>query len=276
MAKKYLIVNADDYNTDRARNRGILRAAQDGIVTSVTVIANFVWDDAVLSNLKTVFDSRAGIHLNLTKGVPITKQAETLVNSNGQFFKKQKAWWKALSHSYNLREVEDEFAAQINRLQKAGISPDHIDGNNHIHIFPDIAMVVARLANDFGISKIRLPYESFTNMLYYFRTDMVKKQLTGNISKKARLVFKEYGLRFPDYFAGIQFPRVSSVESLKSFIKSLPEGITELMCHPGYAIPTSSGFSTLERERELFALTHSSVLQDIRNCDVNLISYNDM
>ncbi|MBW2652504.1 MAG: ChbG/HpnK family deacetylase [Deltaproteobacteria bacterium] len=249
---KHLIVNADDYNTDRERNRGILQAAQDGIVTSVTVITNLVWDDAVLSDLKTVFDLRVGIHLNLTKGIPITKDTESLVNKNGRFFEKREAWWEA------------------------GITPDHIDGNNHIHIFPEIIMVVARLANDFGISKIRVPYESFWNASYYFRSAMVKKQLIGNISKKARLVFKEHGLRFPDCFAGIQFPRVSSVESLKLFIKNLPEGITELMCHPGYAIPSGSGFSTVAREQELFALTNLSVLQDVRDRNVNLISYSDI
>jgi len=276
MAMKYLIVNADDYNTDRERNRGILQAAQDGIVTSVTVITNLVWDDAVLSDLKTVFDSRVGIHLNLTKGIPITKDTESLVNKNGRFFEKREAWWKAFFHNYNLKEIENEFAAQINRLQETGITPDHIDGNNHIHIFPEIAMVVARLANDFGISKIRVPYESFRNTSYYFRSAMVKKQLIGNISQKAFLVFKEHGLRFPDYFAGIQFPRVSSVESLKLFIKNLPEGITELMCHPGYVIPSGSGFSTVTREQELSALTNLSVLQDVRDCDVNLISYKDI
>jgi len=276
MSMKYLIVNADDYNTDRERNRGILQAAQDGIVTSVTVIANLVWDDAVLSDLKTVFDSRVGIHLNLTKGIPITKYTESLVNKNGRFFEKREAWWKAFFRNYNLKEIENEFAAQINRLQEAGITPDHIDGNNHIHIFPDIAMVVARLANDFGISKIRVPYESFRNTSYYFRSGMVKKQLIGNISKKTRLVFKEHGLRFPECFAGIQFPRVASVESLKLFIKNLPEGITELMCHPGYAILSGSGFSTVAREQELFALTNLSVLQDVRDRNVNLISYSDI
>ena len=273
---KYLIVNADDYNTDRERNRGILQAAKDGIVNSVSVITNLVWDDTMLSDLKTVFDSRVGIHLNLTKGIPITKNTESLVNKNGRFFEKREAWWKALFHNYHSKEIENEFAAQINRLQEAGITPDHIDGNNHIHIFPDIAMVVARLANDFGISKIRVPYELFRNASYYFRSGVVKKQLIGNISKKARLVFKKHGLCFPDCFAGIQFPRVSSVESLRLFIKSLPEGITELMCHPGYAIPSSSGFSTVTREQELSALTNLSVLQDVRDCDVNLISYRDI
>lgn len=276
MIKKCLIVNADDYNTDKERNRGILQAARDGIVTSVTVITNLVWDYATLSDLKKVFGARVGIHLNLTKGTPLTKQAASLVKSNGRFFKRREAWWRALFHHYNLREIEDEFAAQINRLQEAGITPDHIDGNNHIHIFPEVAVLVARLANDFGISKIRLPYESFLNLLYYFRTGMVKKQLVGNISKRARLVFEKHGLCFPDYFAGIQFPRVSSVESLKLFIKNLPAGTTELMCHPGYCDPSGSGFSTVAREQELFSLTHSSVLREIKGYGVSLISYEQL
>ncbi len=274
MPEKYLIVNADDYNTDRERNRGILQAARDGIVTSATVIANLPWEDNAIPDLQEVLGNRIGIHLNLTKGSPLASCTDSLVNENGQFFEKKKAWRRAMLKGYNLKEIESEFAAQITRLKDAGIMPGHIDGNNHIHVFPGIADVVARLANDFGIDKVRLPLELF-NTGDYFKAGTLKKCFIGTLSKGAKPIFKRFNLRFPDYFAGLQFPNVTDVESLGSFIKTLPHGITELMCHPGFR-NESNNFSTIQREKELLSLTNFSILEKVRYSDIKLISYNDI
>ena len=50
--EKQLIVNADDYGTNEARNRGILEAAREGIVTTTTIIANAITSDDSLHNLQ--------------------------------------------------------------------------------------------------------------------------------------------------------------------------------------------------------------------------------
>lgn len=273
MVNKYLIVNADDYNTDKERNRGIMQAAMEGIVTSVSVIANLPFESEEVLNLQNVFGANIGIHLNLTKGRPLTAEAKTLIGNNGHFFEKRKAWQQALFRRYDLKEVEGEFAAQINHLKAAGVTPDHIDGNNHIHVFPGIAEVVGQLANDFGISKIRLSLEAFNSWNNYCSPGAIRKSFIGTLSKRARMVFNNYGLRFPDHFAGIQFPRVSDVSSLRAFIRNFPEGTTELMCHPGYRNERENRYSTGEREQELLALTDSGVLKDIRCFNITLISF---
>ena len=141
MVTRNLIVNADDFNSDEERNRGILEAGEKGIATSVSVIANLPFNAESVAKLKTVFGPRIGIHLNLTKGAPIARRTTSLVDESNLFFKKKNAWRRALLHQYNLKEVEEEFAAQISRLQELGITPDHLDGNNHLHIFPQIAEV---------------------------------------------------------------------------------------------------------------------------------------
>jgi len=234
MAARKLIVNADDFNSDEERNRGILEAGEKGIVTSVSVIANLPFNAESVAKLKTVFGPRIGVHLNLTKGAPITRQTTSLVDESGHFFKKKNAWSRALLHQYNLKEVEEEFAAQISRLKESGITPDHLDGNNHLHIFPSIAEIVARLARDFGIRKIRLPLEKFQNPWHYFQPKAFKKYFFGFLAKRASFMFKSFDLLFPEHFAGIQFPQVGEIESLRKFFRKLPPGITELMCHPGY------------------------------------------
>jgi predicted glycoside hydrolase/deacetylase ChbG (UPF0249 family) len=276
MTARNLIVNADDFNSDEERNRGILEAGEKGIVTSVSVIANLPFHAESASKLKAVFGSRIGVHLNLTKGAPITRRATSLVDETNQFFKKKNAWRRVLLHQYDLKEVEEEFAAQISRLQELGITPDHLDGNNHLHIFPQIAEIVARLARDFDIKKIRLPLENFQNPGHYFQPKAFKKYFFGLLAKRASFMFKSFGLLFPEHFAGIQFPRVAESESLRNFFRKLPPGTTELMCHPGYRNVSLSLSSRSQHKEELAALTNTEVLAALKHEQITLISFHDL
>jgi chitin disaccharide deacetylase len=276
MTARNLIVNADDFNSDEERNRGILEAAEKGIVTSVSVIANLPFNAESVSKLKTVFGPRIGIHLNLTKGAPIARRITSLVDESGQFFKKKNAWRRALLHQYDLKEVEGEFAAQISRLRELGITPDHLDGNNHLHIFPHIAEVVARLARDFNIKKIRLPLENFQNPGHYFQPKAFKKYFFGLLAKRASFMFKSFNLLFPEHFAGIQFPQVAEIESLRKFFRALPPGTTELMCHPGYRNVSMPLSPQSKHEEELASLTTPEVLAALEQEQITLISFHDM
>jgi len=273
---KYLIVNADDYNTDSERNRGILQAARSGMVTSVTVIANLRGDDDALAELKRVMGARIGIHLNLTSGRPLVPKLKTLTDEAGFFYTKQTAWRKALLGTFDIKEVEKEFAAQIERLTASGIAPDHLDGNNHVHVFPGIARVAGSLAQRYGISRIRLPLEPFSRLLQWTQPKALKKYFIGLLSRRTRPQFVRCGLRFTDHFAGIQFPTVARVASLNAFLMNLPEGTTELMCHPGYQNQAENPFSTSEREQELAALTSADVLREVRRQNIHLISYSEL
>jgi chitin disaccharide deacetylase len=273
---KYLIVNADDYNTDSERNRGILQAVQDGMVTSVTVIANLHGEDGELAALQRVMGARIGIHLNLTRGRPLIPGLKTLTDQAGLFYEKRTAWRKALLSTLDMKEVEEEFTAQIERLRASGIAPDHIDGNNHIHVFPGIAQVTASLAKRYGISRIRLPLETFSGWQQLLHPGAVKKIFIGILSRWARPLFKGCGLRFAGHFAGIQFPAVTQAASLKAFLACVPEGTTELMCHPGYRNSAGNLFSSSEREQELAALTCADVLAEVRRRDIKLISYSEL
>jgi hypothetical protein len=100
--------------------------------------------------------------------------------------------------------------------------------------------------------------------------------LIGCLSRLARPIFALHGLRFTDHFAGIQFPQVAQLASLRSFLASLTEGTTELMCHPGFPNPSANPFSSREREEEMQSLTHPAVLEDIRRLGIRLVSYGEL
>jgi len=275
MASKQLIINADDYNTDPERNRGILEAAEKGIISSTTVLSNLPLDPETIGNLKNIFKNRIGIHLNITKGAPLSANSKTLIDQNGQFFDKQTAWKKALSRLYDPAELLKEFSAQIEMLLDNGIVPDHIDSNNHLHIFPVFADITAQLANKFKIKSIRVPRETFTFSDLNISKTFIKKYFIYSLSLIAKKFFQKSGLIFPEHFNGIAFPSLLSKESMIKFINQLPNGTTELMCHPGYESELNP-FSNSDRKKEMLSLTDKDIITEINKNNIKLVSFNDL
>jgi chitin disaccharide deacetylase len=274
--ERILIVNADDFGIDRKRNLGIVESARSGVVTSTSLLPTHGLEKEDCSCLLRVFGGRIGIHLNLTEGTPLSTGLRTLVDSSGQFLGKQKAWTKALMRWFDPDEVEQELTSQIKQLQSWGIIPDHIDSHNHIHIFPGISEVVARLARRFDLWKIRLPRESFFCWRQYFERGTLKKGLMDSLASRAAVLFRKSGIVAPDYFAGVQFPTLTDISSVQAFIRTLPPGTTELMCHPGNSGSCANPFSNGDREREFLSLTHPSVLEEIKRSKIRISSFKEL
>ncbi len=268
-----LIVNADDFASDPARSRGILEGRRRGIVTSTSALANLPWPAGSAGELLDLFGPAVGVHLNLTEGRPLTGPGRTLTGGDGRFHPKRRAWRRALAGLYDPAEVEGEFAAQIEGLLGKGIAPSHLDGNNHLHIFPGFPAVVARLARRYGIGRVRLPLEAGWGLRHAWRA---KPLFLGALARRARRVFAEAGLISPSFFAGIRHPRPGSAKDLRDFLRRLPEGVTELMVHPGYIQDGAGGFSTAQREAELRALTDPSLPQILSAGGIELISFADL
>jgi chitin disaccharide deacetylase len=273
---KTLIVNADDFGADAERNRGILEAKKKGIVTSTTVLVRPDLGRDSVRELTETFGSCIGVHLNLTEGTPLVKGLRTLVNPSGLFFGKHRAWRKAMTRGYDFGEVEEELTEQVLHFKALGMIPDHVDGHNHIHVFPGIPEVVARILRRFHLLKVRLPLEPLGRPGQWLEKGVFKKSWIGSLSRRAVKIFEEEEIRFPASFAGIQFPRVSNRSSLLRFLQDLPDGITELMCHPGYRAPRGNPFSNQDRESELFSLASPDVLESISRQAIKLASYGDL
>ncbi len=79
--------------------------------------------------------------------------------------------------------------------------------------------------------------------------------------------------RFQNYFG-----ESDGVRKLVELIKALPEGVTEICCHPGYCDVQLRQVSTLNeiRERELAALTAAEVRQAISEARVKLVNYREV
>lgn len=159
MVLSTLIVNADDFGMSSIVNRAILTSMEEGLVTSTSMMANMPgFDHAVgLARVHAKLAGRIGVHLNLTQGRPLSKailDCPQFCDASGEFVYQRTPLFFL---SKRVREaVYLEFKAQVERLRDAGIEPIHIDSHHHIHNEWALAPLACRLANEYGIRRIRL------------------------------------------------------------------------------------------------------------------------
>jgi predicted glycoside hydrolase/deacetylase ChbG (UPF0249 family) len=82
-------------------------------------------------------------------------------------------------------------------------------------------------------------------------------------------------VRTPDHFLDGFFAEGATVDNLRRLIEELPEGTSELMCHPGHAdeeLLSGSSYAR-EREREITALCDPSIRPLLEDRGVLLIPF---
>ena len=259
-----LIVNADDFGFTRDVNAGIIAAHRDGILTATTLMANGdAFDDAIaLAHANPSLD--VGCHLVFVQGRSVADPARALPGS-----------LKDLLFALARRDfpLYEEASAQVRRLICAGIQPSHIDTHKHTHLLPPVLRVVSRVAREFGIPWVRKPFD--------FTVDLRSSVATGAISVGVRVLhpwFKKTleGLRSTDRFTGFQMTGGLDQPWLEQALRELPEGLTELMCHPGQCGPELLHAPTrLKQSRaiELAALTSDSTRRAIEDQGIELTNY---
>ncbi|MBK5255067.1 MAG: ChbG/HpnK family deacetylase [Vicinamibacteria bacterium] len=248
---KRLIVNADDLGRTHGINTGVFAAHRRGIVTSATAMVNHegVQEAARLS----LENPRLGIglHVALTGARTALPAASvpSLVDVSGLQPKKP----DGLSGA-NPREITAEVAAQFERFVSVfGRRPTHLDSHHHSHRRPDVFEAVCALARLEG-----LPVRNAGGaMADHLRTR---------------------ALRTTDWFEEGFFDQGVSVLNLVSLIEALPEGSTEMMCHPAHEdeeLLASSSYAAV-RVLELQALCDPAVRTAIERAGVELITFSEL
>src|SRR2546430_4998259 len=163
---RQLVVNADDLGLTVGVNDGIFDAHALGIVTSASLFANAPATADAVRRAASHPSLGIGAHLALVDGAPVLppSQIPTLIADDGRFHSSWKPFIVAcLQRRVSLGEVERELTAQIERLHSAGVELTHLDAHKHVHAYPPVFALVARLAVRFGIPAVRVPYERWSS-----------------------------------------------------------------------------------------------------------------
>jgi predicted glycoside hydrolase/deacetylase ChbG (UPF0249 family) len=286
---KNLIVNADDLGWTDGVNRGILEAFHHGIVTSTSLLANGAAFAEGVEAARSAPGLGVGVHLNLSDGPPIADRelVTTLLNSDGEFAGgPESLLLRRARGGISLAEVENEWDAQIQEIRDAGIAPTHLDGHKHVHMLPGLFEIALRLAKQHNISAIRVALEA-SSLRAALSTGA--KQHSGIVMKQgvqarglkllardARELAEHAGISTTDYFCGIAQTGELTREGVEQLVKSLPDGITELMCHPGYmdsALQKTATRLQDSRQTELQILTDTGIRNLVASLGIRLIDY---
>jgi chitin disaccharide deacetylase len=277
---RQLIINADDFGLTPGVTEGILYGAKAGCVSSTTVMVN------QFMHLKLSFDPTTakqlgmGVHLNLTSGKPIlpAEDLSTLVVPEGNFRGKDFIYHHA--DVVNLVQVEKEWRAQvIGFLIKFG-QPDHIDSHHHIHLLPQLFPIFLQIAGEMRIP-IRFPIlmDGLDGFPYQPNYSGMPEEISQEVINEDLKILEQSGVRFPDYFIDdFITPNIDQPDVLMEFFHHLPEGVTEMMCHPGYLDDLLYQMSTFTQIRvdQLKALTAPQLRGILEHEQIDLIGFHQI
>jgi predicted glycoside hydrolase/deacetylase ChbG (UPF0249 family) len=284
-----LIVNADDLGWTEGVNRGIAVTHRKGLVTSTSILANGRAFASALGVARLNPELGVGVHLNLSDGPPTATAEEVrgLLNDAGNLAGgPESLLLRIASRGLSYKEVEREWDAQIRKVRESGISPTHLDGHKHVHMLPGLFEIALRLAKKHGIRAIRVAIEesklrSMLSSRGEQNTSVVLKQGVQArglklLARDAREMADRAGLATANYFCGIAQTGVLTREGVEQLLENLPEGTTELMCHPGYAdeeLRQSATRLQASRQTELEILTDTRIRKLVATRGIRLISY---
>lgn len=281
---KKVIINADDFGLTQGVNEGIVEAHQGGILTSATLMTNMPGFNQAVEMAGANPDLGVGVHLNILRGQPLSPAQKV-----GSLLSKELHFIPSVSnllHRMALKrvsfdEVEREFRAQVEKVQRAGIDPSHIDSEKHIHLIRPLFRIVIKLAKEYKINKVRFiqeycvssrPGQMFKSMFISLSSTSMKKKMV------------QEGVRSPDRFYGVCDSGRITAAKLQHALQRAKEGVTEIMVHPGFITQEmlelekqiGSYYINKYREKELNALLDKKLSTLIADLEIQLINFNQL
>ncbi|HXG20509.1 MAG TPA: ChbG/HpnK family deacetylase [Methylomirabilota bacterium] len=142
------------------------------------------------------------------------------------------------------RELQRQYQLCCDLL---GRSPTHIDSHHHVHLRKELTPLFAAWAAKHGV-----PIRSLGRVRY-----------NGGF----------YGHWYDEEWRPHAAPELISVDNLEKILRALPDGATELACHPAYLSPDLHGSYAAEREIELATLCDPRILAVLRELNIRLVNY---
>lgn len=144
--------------------------------------------------------------------------------------------------------VETELHRQYQQCcDLLGRAPTHLDSHHHVHLRRELQPLFLAWA-----AEHRLPLRGL-----------------GSVQYNSGF----YGQWYDEEWRAHPAPELISVENLTQILRALPDGVTELACHPGYASPDLNSSYAAERELELATLLDPCVLGLIREFGIILTNF---
>ena len=257
---RLLLLNADDFGMYEAINEAVVRAFQEGIVRSTSLMVPCPSASQAIDLLRANPEIRFGVHLSVIRDIPAycwgpltPKEAvPSLVDADGNFSSTERM--AEMLARANLEELEVEFRAQIEAVLAADLRPTHLDWHClHSGGRADIFAMTLGLAKEYGVA---------LRVASYPYIDQVQRQ----------------GLPTDDYDLVDSFAVDIDEKPARyaQMLRALPVGLSEWAVHPslgGAASQVIDPDGWQVRRTDFEFLTSSQAREVIEQEGITLIGY---
>ena len=277
-----LIVNADDFGLSMGANRAIMRAWQEGVLTSASLMVGAGAFAEAVALARENPALQVGLHLTLVQG-----RATLLHDALPSITDKQGNFGNDPVHAgmryFFLRplrkQLQSEIEAQILKFRETGLPLSHIDGHLNIHMHPVIFDILLELMPVHGITSFRLSQERLGVDLSLAPRRRLGKCVDAfifsRLAARCRPELDRLGIGYSVEVKGLLNSGRMTEEYLLRVLHILQEGVTEIYFHPG-CHPDDElrrWMPDYLHEEELAALTSPSVKGKVAQLGIDLRNY---
>jgi hopanoid biosynthesis associated protein HpnK len=235
----YLIINADDFGFSPGVNTAIIKAHEEGILTSTSLMVSGDAAQEAIALAKNNPHLAVGLHLVLVCGKSVLppSQIPNLVDSQGNF--SNNPTQAGLNYQFNQAtraELRLEISAQLEKFRDSGLNLAHVDGHLHLHVHPVILNILTEFAAEFQIKFIRLPSEELSKNLKIDNRNLFTKIIWsivfGQLRRYGEGLLKANQIKFADRVYGLLQTGDMSEEYLLGLIPQIEAELVEIYSHP--------------------------------------------
>jgi hopanoid biosynthesis associated protein HpnK len=233
---------------------------------------------------------KVGLHLALVDSRPVSPATSVpdLIDAEGNFRRDMVATSIAIALNPKVRrQVALEIAAQYAQFQATGLQLDHVDAHKHFHLHPMIAALICRIGRQYGMRALRAPVEPAASVWRAEQALVPAARLRPNLSTipvnltrrfatKLQRQIRRQGFKTADQVFGLAWSGAINVARLCALIPYLPEGVTEIYCHPATADAFVGGAPGYRYRDELAALLEPRVAEAVQVNGLYLTAYSDL
>lgn len=281
--RRFAIINGDDFGFSRGVNRAIIKAHEQGVLTSASLMVTGEAFDEAVALAQAHPKLAVGLHLVLVCGQAVLppSQIPHLVDWAGCF--PLSPLKTGLRYQFNQparRELHLEIRAQLEKFRSCGLQLSHVDGHLHMHSHPVVLRTLIDLADEFNIKVIRLPSEELKITLSLDRRNLLTKiiwsYIFGRLRSYGEHLLKSRGIDFAERVYGLLASGYMSEEYLLGLIPQIQADFVEIYSHPAIVVeeePTNGSIGA--GQAELDALLSDRVRDMLVSKGFELINYND-
>lgn len=275
MAKRTVIVTADDFGRWPEVNDAVLAGYDDGMLSTAALRVTATASSSAMVSASMRPGLCVGLYLVLCDGQATLphRHVPDLVDTTGRFVKRplEAAW--LYRRGGGLRdELRAEIRAQLEKFLASGLDLAFVAGHWNLHLLPSVFGILQELAGEYPIAALRKPCGQ-----------LVKHDRRRGISAFQRAVeaaslrsatawgsIRARGFAGPDRVAPLCTERPATESAVIERLRSVGRGITELVAHPGSFLPRYDG------DGEAAIVTSPTVRKAVNELDIDIVSYREI